>query len=352
MKVAPILRALAKYSVTTRIVHTGQHYDAAMSEVFLKQLGIPEPDVHLGIGSGRHGAQTARALESFEAYLLQLSNRPAGVIVVGDVNSTLACALAAVKLGIPVAHVEAGLRSFDRSMPEEINRIVTDTLSDLLFVSEPSGIDNLEREAVPKEKITFAGNVMIDSLVRELPVAKRLNVLDALGIQPQSYALVTLHRPGNVDEPRRLAEITEFVIRTSKSLRVVFPIHPRTRARLQEANLLAHLKASERIILLDPLGYHENLAVLSGSRLALTDSGGIQEETSYLQVPCLTLRPNTERPVTVTHGTNTIIGNDLASASSLITDILNNKYKAGGAIPKWDGNAAERIAPVLVSAWS
>lgn len=352
MKVAPILRALAAYPVRTHLVHTGQHYDDSMSAIFLQQLGLPEPDRHLGIGSGTHGAQTARALELFEQYLLEFAPAPAGVVVVGDVNSTFACAFAATKLGIPVAHVEAGLRSFDRSMPEEKNRIATDAISDLLFVSEPSGIGNLAREGISSEKIHFAGNVMIDTLVRELPAASGLNLAALAGETVQTYALATLHRPANVDNRAKLRAIADFLLRASELLEIAFPIHPRTRAKLEEFKLLPLLERSRRIRLLDPLGYRENLALMSQAKVVLTDSGGIQEETSFLRVPCLTLRANTERPVTVTHGTNTIVGDDLEKAYTLVTQIVAGRYKKGSPIPLWDGRAAERIAATLVESWA
>jgi len=322
-----------------------------MSEVFLRQLGIPEPDVHLGVGSGTHAFQTARVLEGFETYLLGLQERPAGDIVVGDVNSTLACALVAAKLNIPVAHIEAGLRSFDRSMPEEVNRIMTDAISDLLFVSEPSGVANLQSEGVAPSKINFAGNVMIDTLVCELPKAKRTNIHGVLQIESGRYAVATIHRPCNVDSVEKLGPLAEFILSTSKRLTVVFPVHPRTRARLEDANLMCRVQKCNGVRLLEPLGYHENLALLSAAKLVLTDSGGIQEETSYMRVPCLTLRPNTERPVTVTHGTNTVVGDDLERATALVTDILQGCYKSGSEIPMWDGRASERIASAVVAAW-
>lgn len=351
MKAAPVLRALRAYPVPVRLVHTGQHYDAVMSDVFLQQLDIPEADSHLSIGSGNHGAQTGRALHLFESYLLSLHHRPVGVVVFGDVNSTFACALAASKLAIPVAHVEAGLRSFDRSMPEEINRILTDALSDILFVSEPSGIANLAREGVSPDKIHFAGNVMIDTLARELPVAQKLDVSQICGFPPGGYALVTLHRPSNVDNAAKLKSIAAFLLDISRVLPVVFPVHPRTRNKLGEFQLLSQLEGSSQIRLLEPLGYRENLALMSRARLVLTDSGGIQEETSFLQIPCLTLRSNTERPVTITQGTNTLIGDDLDKAYSLTMQIVAGEYKRGTAIPRWDGHAAERIAAHLTSAW-
>lgn len=351
MKVAPVLRALATFPVKTCLVHTGQHYDESMSGVFLNQLGIPQPDAHLGAGSGSHGAQTARVLEAFESYLLRLENPPAGVVVVGDVNSTLACALAAVKLNIPVAHIEAGLRSFDRSMPEEINRVVTDAVCSLLFASEPSGVENLWREGIAHQKIKFVGNVMIDTLARELPAARQTNLQELAGVEAGRYALVTLHRPANVDDAAKLAQIVQFLLNVPPRVRCVFPVHPRTRSRLDSAGLWPRIRESKRIRVLEPLGYRENMALMAAAKFVLTDSGGMQEETSYLGIPCLTLRPNTERPATVELGTNTLVGDDLGRASTLIGEILEGSYKKGGEIPLWDGRASERITAALMEAW-
>lgn len=351
MKAAPVLRALVEYPVRVRLVHTGQHYDAVMSDVFLRQLGIPAPDAHLCIGSGTHGTQTARALQLFEDYLLSLDRLPVGVVVFGDVNSTVACALAASKLSVPVAHVEAGLRSFDRSMPEEINRILTDAISDVLLVTEPSGVGNLAREGVLPEKIHFCGNVMIDTLVRELPTAQALAPDDICRHALSDYCLVTLHRPSNVDDPAKLAAISDFLLKASRLLQIVFPIHPRTKGRLSEFGLLPRLENCSSITLLDPLGYIENLSLMLRAKLVVTDSGGIQEETSFLGTACLTLRVNTERPVTVTHGTNTLVGDDFDRAYRLIQQVVSARYKKGGAIPLWDGHAAERVAAHLAAAW-
>ena len=350
MKVAPVVRAMRLTSVRPRIVHTGQHYDEQMSEVFFRQLDIPPPDVHLEVGSGPHGAQTAKILEGFERELMADRPQPLGVVVVGDVNSTVACALAAVKLGIHVAHIEAGLRSFDRSMPEEINRVLTDAISDLLFVSEPSGEENLRSEGIPERKIKPVGNVMIDTLVHELPATRGMN-LDRLGINGFSYSLVTLHRPSNVDNRPMLSLLVEFLCEISYRLPVIFPLHPRTEQRLDEFGLMSRLAACPTVRLLGPLGYHENLAAMTRARVVITDSGGIQEESSYLGIPCLTLRPNTERPVTVTHGTNTIIGSDLKRAERLIDDVIEGRYKKGTAIPGWDGHASDRIVSTLLHEW-
>jgi UDP-N-acetylglucosamine 2-epimerase (non-hydrolysing) len=352
MKVAPLLRAFRARpdALPCRLVHTGQHYDPAMSSVFFRDLDIPEPDAHLDVGSGRHGAQTGRILAAFEEYLLAAPTTR-GVVVVGDVNSTVACTLAAVKLGIPVAHVEAGLRSFDRSMPEEINRLLTDAIADVLLVSEPSGEENLRREGIAEERIRSVGNVMIDSVVRELPAARRLGMRERLGVDGL-FALATLHRPSNVDDLAKISQVCAFLERVASGLTVVFPVHPRTEKRLREFGLFEKLRANPRVRCLPPLGYHENLAAMSEAAVVITDSGGIQEETSFLGVPCLTMRETTERPVTVALGTNTIVGHDWDRAEALIADVREGRYKKGQPIPLWDGHAAERVADILLAAWS
>ena len=354
MKVAPILRAWSAGAPGLRpvLVHTGQHYDAAMSDVFFEELGIPAPEVHLAVGAGSHGAQTARILEAFEAYLQGLAAPPRGVVVVGDVNSTMACTLAATKLGVPVAHVEAGLRSFDRAMPEEINRLVTDAVADLLLTSEPAGAVNLAREGVDPARVVFVGNVMIDSLVQQLDAARALAMPARLGLTPGRYALVTLHRPSNVDEPARLAALVDFLRTAAQTTPVVFPLHPRTRGRLEATGLYKRLDEAPGVTLLGPLSYRENLGLMAGARLVLTDSGGIQEESSYPGVPCLTLRRNTERPVTVTQGTNTLVGDDLDAARRGLNDVEAGRYKAGQTIEGWDGHAAVRVVAALNERWS
>lgn len=354
MKVAPILRAWSAGAPGLRpvLVHTGQHYDAAMSDVFFEELGIPAPEVHLAVGAGSHGAQTARILEAFEAYLQGLAAPPRGVVVVGDVNSTMACTLAATKLGVPVAHVEAGLRSFDRAMPEEINRLVTDAVADLLLTSEPAGAVNLGREGVDPGRVVFVGNVMIDTLVQQLDAARALAMPARLGLAPGRYALVTLHRPSNVDEPARLAALVDFLRTAAATTPVVFPLHPRTRGRLEATGLYKRLDEAPGVTLLGPLSYRENLGLMAEARLVLTDSGGIQEESSYLGVPCLTLRRNTERPVTVTQGTNTLVGDDLDAARRGLNDIEAGRYKAGQTIEGWDGHAAVRVVAALNERWS
>ncbi len=353
MKVAPILRALPRQpDLSARLVHTGQHYDEGMSLVFFRELGIRAPDVHLGVGSGSHGAQTARVLAAFEEHLEKARPRSAGVVVVGDVNSTMACTLAASKLGIRTAHVEAGLRSFDRTMPEEINRLVTDAIADLLFVSEPAGVENLEREGVAAAKIRYVGNVMIDTLAHELPAARALRAPAKFGVSPRSYGLVTLHRPSNVDDPARLGACVALLRGIAERLQVVFPVHPRTRERLERFGLLAQLADAPGIRLTAPIGYRENLGLMAEARFVLTDSGGMQEETSFLEVPCLTLRSNTERPVTLSRGTSTLVGDDLSAVPLLLEEILAGRYRRSQPIEGWDGRAAERIVDALAACWS
>jgi UDP-N-acetylglucosamine 2-epimerase (non-hydrolysing) len=352
MKVAPILRAMEAtgYRLRPRLVHTGQHYDPEMSDVFFEQLAIRKPDLHLGVGSGSHGAQTAKILAAYEEVLLK--ERPAALIVVGDVNSTMACTVAAVKLGVQVAHVEAGLRSMDRTMPEEINRVVTDCLADVLLVSDPSGEVHLKREGIDPGRIEFVGNVMIDTLVQQLPKARSLDVPRRTGVTAGGYIYVTLHRPSNVDEPERLKILLQSLSAIGQRLPLVFPIHPRTRGRLDHFGQLKALEANSAYTLLPPQGYLESLALMDSARLVITDSGGIQEESSFLGIPCLTVRPNTERPVTVDLGTSTIVGDRLAELPALVDEILAGRYKKGQAIPGWDGHAAERVVDVLTKRWA
>jgi UDP-N-acetylglucosamine 2-epimerase (non-hydrolysing) len=345
MKIAPVLRAIDEMHPPFEpvIVHTGQHYSAELSDIFFEQLGIRAPDIHLEAGSGTHGRQTARVLEAFEAFLFDPSHKIDAVTVVGDVNSTLAAALAAVKLQIPAIHLEAGLRSFDRTMPEEINRLATDAVCDLLLVSEPAGEENLANEGIPPSRVRYVGNVMIDTLVHQLPKAEALSSDSGV----RRFALVTLHRPSNVDSCDALTAIVEFLSGISSDLDIVFPVHPRTKSRLEEFALLKRLENNPSIRLLPPLGYMENLSLMRNAAVVLTDSGGIQEETSYLSVPCLTLRENTERPVTLTLGTNTLVGNDFPKARGVISDILNGHYRNGMPIPGWDGKASHRVVEAL-----
>ena len=342
MKLAPVLKALTQQNrVGVRIVHTGQHYDATMSDVFFTELGIPPPDVHLEVGSGSHGAQTARILERYELHLLK--NRPDGLVVFGDVNSTVGCALAAVKLGVKVAHVEAGLRSFDRTMPEEINRLLTDAIADLLLVTEPSGVDNLKREGVSESKIRLVGNVMIDTLLENLP--KTRNVASRFGIPKGAYGFVTLHRPSNVDDPEVLRRLIELFHGLSEQLPLVFAIHPRTLRAAGRAGIEDRLAAGQgRLVCLGPQPYLDALALASQASVILTDSGGLQEESSVLGVPCLTLRENTERPVTVSMGTSRLVGNHPARIRSAFDDVLRKRWRPKRTIPLWDGHAGPRVA--------
>ena len=347
MKIAPILAACAaRPGLRSTLVHTGQHYDEAMSQLFFEQLLIPRPDVNLEVGSGSHAQQTAAVLQRFEPVLLE--RRPDLVLVVGDVNSTLACSLAAAKLGIPVAHVEAGLRSFDRTMPEEINRILTDAIADLLFVTEASGIANLRHEGIDPARIHLVGNVMIDTLLAHRDAAALSDALERLGLQPGGYAVLTLHRPANVDAPAVLRGILDPLAELARTMPVVFPVHPRTRAALDAHAALLALGHGIRLV--DPLGYLDFVRLMSDARLVLTDSGGIQEETTILGVPCLTIRENTERPITVTHGTNRLAGTTAEGIRTAIETTLAMKRGVVPPPPLWDGHAATRIAETL-EAW-
>jgi len=350
VKLAPVVRGLiARGELDFRIVHTGQHYDPAMNDVFFRELEIPEPERHLNVGSGSHGVQTARILERYEAELV--ARRPSATVVFGDVNSTVACALAAVKLGVPVAHVEAGLRSFDRTMPEEINRLLTDAIADLLLVSEASGLANLQREGVAEAKARLVGNVMIDTLVATLPAARARGTAGRLGLKERGYGFVTLHRPSNVDEPATLARLVDLLHELSRELPLVFPVHPRTLKVAGQAGLAARLAPGQpRLVCLEAQPYVDSLSLLAGAAVVLTDSGGVQEETSYLGVPCLTLRENTERPVTVELGTSRLVGNDPARIRAAFADVLGGRWPAGRPIPLWDGQAGPRVAAAL-AAW-
>ncbi|MBP7669322.1 MAG: UDP-N-acetylglucosamine 2-epimerase (non-hydrolyzing) [Candidatus Eisenbacteria bacterium] len=347
VKIAPILRALAaRGGFRARLIHTGQHYDAQMSRHFFEDLSIPEPDLFLGVGPGTHARQTARIMEAFEPALL--ADFPRLVLVVGDVNSTLACALVAAKLGVPVAHVEAGLRSFDRTMPEELNRLLTDQLADLLFTTSRDADENLKREGVAAGKIRFVGNVMIDTLLASLPLAAGRAPLARLGIEGRPYALATIHRPSNVDGVAELARTLEILAGVARRLPLVFPIHPRTEKRAEELGLRDRLHAMGGLVLTPPLRYLEFLDLMRGTRLVLTDSGGIQEETAVLGVSCLTLRPNTERPVTIAAGTNRLVGVEPRAVLAAADEALAAPPLASPpVIEGWDGHAAERIAAEL-----
>jgi len=332
MKKAPHLQQI--------LVHTGQHYDDGMSDIFFRELGIPLPDIHLGVGSGSHTEQTGRVMVEFEKVCLE--QKPDMVVVVGDVNSTMACTIVAAKLLIPVSHVEAGLRSFDRTMPEEINRLVTDSLADLLFTTSRDADENLKREGVDPKKIHFVGNVMIDTLMKHRTKAAELDMMSRFEVSPGKFALVTLHRPSNVDDRSVLSDILDSLKTIARKMPVLFPIHPRTRKRVQEFEL-----SLDGLRTIDPLGYLEFLNAMSNAGMVLTDSGGLQEETTILRVPCLTLRHTTERPVTIEHGTNIIVGPDKSRILSAFDRILSGDWKPSGPPELWDGHAAERIVDVL-----
>jgi UDP-N-acetylglucosamine 2-epimerase (non-hydrolysing) len=345
MKVAPLYRALAQFpkEFEVRLVHTGQHYDANMSEWFFRDLGLPAPDVNLEVGSGSHAEQTGRVMIAYEK--LCLGQPPDWCVVVGDVNSTVACTLAAVKLGIKVAHLEAGLRSRDRSMPEEINRIATDALADLLWTPSVDANANLEAEGVDPARIRFVGNIMIDSLEMARARIEACRKREELGLERDKFGIVTLHRPANVDDPAQLAEIIDRLVEISRKVTLAFPVHPRTRSRMVAAGLGERVSAAPGLRLLDPLGYIEFMSLVTASRFVLTDSGGIQEETTYLGIPCITLRDNTERPITVTQGTNRLTR--VGGIASLVDSVLEGTWPAGKPPALWDGQAAGRIVQNL-----
>lgn len=345
MKAAPLIAAARSAGIDALLVHTGQHYDEGMSQVFLDELGLPRPDHHLGVGSGTHAEVTARCLERLERVYLE--EKPDWVLVVGDVNSTMAGALAAAKLGIPLAHVEAGLRSFDREMPEEINRVVTDAVSDLLFVTEPSGISNLRREGRPPEAIHLVGNVMIDTLERFREQAEKRNTAGKLDLEQGNYAVMTLHRPSNVDRREDLDTLCENLTWVQERLTVYFPVHPRTRKQLETMGMWDRLSGLPGMRLAEPVGYLDFLSLMTTCRVALTDSGGIQEETTVLGIPCLTLRDNTERPITVEQGTNRLVGARGDRIKEALAEILSAPPPEATRPDLWDGHAAERIMKLL-----
>jgi UDP-N-acetylglucosamine 2-epimerase len=342
MKAAPLHTALAARHIAQVLIHTGQHYDAKMSDVFFRDLGLPEPDVNLGVGSGSQAGQTAALMVALERFFLE--SRPDLAIVYGDVNSTIAAALVCAKLGLPVAHVEAGLRSFDDTMPEEINRRVTDLLSDLLFVTSPEGVDNLRASGIPADRIHFVGNPMIDTLLSNLERFDAVRMRAVLDL-PERYAVATMHRPANVDDHAQAGRIAKMLVGVSELLTLVVPLHPRGRPTLEAAGLVE----GARLQIVDPLGYVDFLSLVRGAALVVTDSGGIQEETTILGVPCLTVRPNTERPITITHGTNRLLGPEevVAVARMILTDGV--PVPPSGP-PLWDGHAGERIA-IILEAW-
>jgi len=362
MKAAPILQELNNNSnFSPVLIHTGQHYDYEMSSSFFDELDLPQPDIYLGVGSGTHGEQTGKIMIEFEKVCLQ--ERPDLVIVVGDVNSTIACALVASKLFIPVAHVEAGLRSFDRTMPEEINRLLTDQLSDFLFTTCEDANQNLIREGIAEDKIYFVGNVMIDTLMRYIKIAKNSKILEALGLRKKNdvrkYAILTLHRPSNVDKSFVLSGIFKALLSLSRSIPIIFPVHPRTLKQIRKFGLgrainyvkdpssRTRIRQNQKILAMPPLGYLDFLRLMSGASLVLTDSGGIQEETTILGIPCLTLRNNTERPITVREGTNIVVGNSPDKILSTSIAVLEKKITKKRRPKYWDGKAAKRIVSII-----
>ncbi len=351
MKIAPILRELdERGDAVTTLIHTGQHYDRNLSAVFFDDLGIRAPDVSLDVGSGSHAQQTADVMVAIEKLILQASvdgQRFDRVVVVGDVNSTMAATIAAAKMNVPVAHVEAGLRSYDREMPEEINRMVTDSISDLLLCSEPAGVENLLREGHSQDCVHLVGNVMIDTLRGQVERAKSQDTLARLELTPGDYAVVTLHRPSNVDDRETLAALLNVLIDAATQVPIVFPVHPRTCARMEEFGLLAQVQGRRSFKLLDPLGYLDFLCLTSQSKVIITDSGGLQEESTALGIPCLTMRANTERPITCSEGTGTLIGNSSNLLSEKLALVLSGEYPIGKCPELWDGKAAQRIAVLL-----
>ena len=349
MKIAPIMRAFNENgNFETLLIHTGQHYDENMSKLFFDELNIPKPDINLEIGSGSHAVQTAEIMKRFEPVVLDF--KPDYVLVVGDVNSTIACGLVAVKLGVKLIHVEAGLRSFDREMPEEINRVLTDSISDLLFVTEQSGVDNLTNEGVSSDRVHFVGNVMIDTMIANRQKAQASDVLSRIGLSKGGYAVITLHRPSNVDDMEKFEEIIAAFEHIEKDIKLIFPIHPRTRNNISKNGLDKRVKAMKNLLLIEPVGYLDFLCLMSNAKLVMTDSGGIQEETTILGVPCMTLRENTERPVTITEGTNRLVHITTNDILKHYKEINNNTQLTGNTkTPNlWDGNAAKRISEIVI----
>lgn len=347
MKIAPLMKAFNQSGeFQTLLVHTGQHYDKKMSHLFFEELNIPKPDINLDVGSGSHAVQTAEIMKRFEPVVLDFN--PDYVLVVGDVNSTIACGLVAVKLGVKLVHVEAGLRSFDRTMPEEINRVLTDCISDLLFVTEQSGVDNLKKEGIAGGKIHFVGNVMIDTLLSNKAKAEQSDILAEMNLKPKSYAVITLHRPSNVDDMNNLEKIISAFEVIEKDMKLIFPIHPRTKKNIERTDLKTRVRAMKNLVLLEPVGYLDFLKLTANAAIVMTDSGGIQEETTILQVPCMTLRENTERPVTITEGTNRLVHIETNDILKNYNELKKAGFSAKGRVPKfWDGKAAMRIVEIL-----
>lgn len=346
MKIAPIQHLMdADPEIETVLVHTGQHYDEKMSKLFFDDLQLPKPDIYLNVGSASHALQTAKIMTAFEQVMID--EKPDLVIVVGDVNSTMACAIVAKKMHVKVAHVEAGLRSFDRHMPEEINRLLTDAISDMLFVTEQSGLDHLKHEGTADEKVHFVGNVMIDSLVHFQDKAAESTILKDLNVAPGSYGLITLHRPSNVDNKDVLTRLLDTFDAIEQDMELIFPIHPRSRKMIQNFGLAERINSMPNLHLLDPLGYLDFMQLMHNARVLLTDSGGIQEETTYLGIPCITMRENTERPSSVDLGTNVLVGTDTDLILKEFKKVLNGGSKKGSVPPLWDGHAAERIVEII-----
>lgn len=347
MKIAPLMAEYSRHeNIHAILVHTGQHYDGVMSNLFFSELGIPKPDVNLEVGSGSHAVQTAEIMKRFEPVLID--HKPDVVVVVGDVNSTIACGLVAAKLGTKLAHIEAGLRSFNRSMPEEINRVLTDSISDFLFCTEQSGVDNLIREGIPQEKVHLVGNVMIDTLLRNEEKAKKSNILSLLNLNGYDFVVLTLHRPSNVDDPVVFGRILDALTIIQNDMPVIFPIHPRARKNLVSCSLGKRVEEMSGLRLTDPLGYLDFLKLMSNAKVVLTDSGGIQEETTILQIPCLTLRDNTERPITTKLGTNQVVGTNPTTIIQAYRRAVNGAWRKPVIPPLWDGRAAERIVRILL----
>ncbi len=350
MKIAPLMAEYSKHpEIDPILVHTGQHYDEKMSDLFFRQLGIPEPDINLGIGSASHAVQTAEIMKAFEPICLE--HKPDAVLVVGDVNSTIACGLVAVKLGIKLIHVEAGLRSGDRAMPEEINRVLTDSISDLLFCTEQSGVDNLLAEGVSKDKIHMVGHVMIDTLLKNLEKSQQSNILSEIqsqfGVNGDSFAVLTMHRPSNVDDPVVFSRILDALEVIQNDMPIIFPMHPRTRKNITGTNLGNRIDGMTNLHLLDPIGYLDFLKLTSSAKLVLTDSGGIQEETTVLKIPCITLRENTERPITAEMGSNQVVGTDTQKILHAYQNATSGNWRDPQVPPLWDGKASERIVKIL-----
>ncbi len=346
MKIAPIQREMAKYpNIQPVLVHTGQHYDERMSKLFFDDLQLPKPDIYLDVRSGSHAVQTAKVMMAFEEVLQK--EKPDLVIVVGDVNSTAACSMVAAKMHTKIAHVEAGLRSFDRRMPEEINRLVTDVLSDFLFVTEKSGLENLKHEGIDDSKVHFVGHVMIDSLIYFEPMAAQSPILENMGLRPREYGVITLHRPSNVDNKENFLKLLNAFEVIEKQLPLIFPIHPRSQKMIDQLGLREKVEKMHNLRLTEPLGYLDFMRLLHNAKLVLTDSGGIQEETTYLGIPCITMRENTERPITVEVGTNVLVGTDTERIIAEAQKVLDGNAKKGQIPELWDGKAAERIVRIL-----